>query len=118
MVYIREAHPVDEWQLPSNVAEGVEYAQTRSLAERQSLATACATGLKLDIPILIDTMDNAAALAYGAWPERLYVLSESGTVVYKGGKGPYGFAPDELEAFLIAAYPQPWVPLGVAGGGG
>jgi hypothetical protein len=56
--------------------------------------------LKLDIPILIDGMDNAADHAYNAWPERLYVLSPGGSVAYKGGKGPYGFSPDELHNFL------------------
>jgi hypothetical protein len=100
VVYIREAHPTDEWQVSNNVAEGVEFAQTRSMQERQTVADACAVGLKLDIPILIDRMDDAAGIAYSAWPERLYVLAVDGTIVYKGGKGPYGFAPDELDTFL------------------
>lgn len=30
MVYIREAHPSDEWQMPSNVEQGVVLAQPRS----------------------------------------------------------------------------------------
>ena len=45
-------------------------------------------------------MDNAAARAFGAWPERLYVLAPTGEVVYQGGKGPYGFKPEELDSFL------------------
>ena len=100
MVYIREAHPTDEWQVANNLAEHVEFAQTRSLEERHAVATACATSLKLDIPILIDKMDDVANKAFSAWPERLYVLDQDGCVLYKGGKGPYGFAPDELDAFL------------------
>ncbi len=78
----------------------MEFAQTRTMDERQTVASACAVGLRLDMPILIDTIENAADLAFNAWPERLFVLSVDGTVVYKGGKGPYGFAPEELEAFL------------------
>ena len=100
MVYIREAHPTDEWQVATNLTDQVEFSQTQSMAERHAVATACATALKLDIPILIDTMDDAANKAFSAWPERLYVLDEEGCVLYKGGKGPYGFAPDELDAFL------------------
>ena len=100
MVYIREAHPVDEWQAPDNLADHVEFAQTRTLAERRTVATACTVALNLNIPILLDTMDDAAGTAFQAWPERLYVLSESATVAYKGGKGPYGFAPEELSEFL------------------
>jgi hypothetical protein len=107
VVYIREAHPIDEWQVPNNVAEGVEFAQTRSEQERLQVATTCAVTLNLNIPILIDGMDDAAERAYRAWPERLYVLSKDGTVIYKGGKGPYGFKPDELEQFLIASCEAP-----------
>ena len=47
-------------------------------------------------------MENPAEEAYAGWPERLYVIDESGTVAYKGRKGPFGFDPDELEAFLEA----------------
>ena len=86
--------------MANNLAEHVEFAQTRSMEERHAVATACATALKLDIPILIDPMDDAANKAFSAWPERLFVLDADGTVLYKGGKGPYGFAPDELDAFL------------------
>lgn len=100
MVYIREAHPVDEWQVPNNLTDGVEYAQPRSAAERESVASACAVGMRLGIPILVDGMDDAAERAFNAWPERLYVLDKEGKVVYKGGKGPYGFAPDALDEFL------------------
>ena len=38
--------------------------------------------------------------AYGAWPERLYVIDREGRIAYQGGKGPYGFDPEELERFL------------------
>ena len=34
MVYIREAHPTDEWQLPGNIEDRVEFAQTRSTGQR------------------------------------------------------------------------------------
>ena len=86
--------------MPNNIAEGVEFAHTRTEEERNQVATACAVTLNLNIPILIDSMDDAAERAYNAWPERLYVLSKEGAVNYKGGKGPYGFNPEELERFL------------------
>jgi len=100
VVYIREAHPTDGWQMESNRQEGVEYAQPQTFAARQEVASACALGLKLSIPTLLDGMDNAADIAFNGWPERLYVLSPEGRVVYQGDKGPYGFDPDELECFL------------------
>ena len=100
VVYIREAHPADGWQMESNRAEGVEYAQPQTFSERQEAASACMIGLRLTIPALIDDMDNRADLAYNGWPERLYALSRRGEVVYQGGKGPYGFDIDELDRFL------------------
>jgi len=71
------------------------------------VAEACATRLALTMPVLLDGMDNAVSRAYNAWPERLYVISPEGRVVYQGSKGPYGFKPEELERFLaekLAAY--------------
>ena len=100
MVYIREAHPTDGWQMDSNRNEQVEHAQPQTLSERMTVASACSLGLKLTIPMLIDTMDNAADRAFNGWPERLYVLSTAGRVIYQGGKGPYGFDPEDLAGFL------------------
>jgi len=47
-------------------------------------------------------MDNVADRVFQGWPERLYVLSTEGRVVYQGGKGPYGFLLEELDSFLSA----------------
>jgi hypothetical protein len=86
--------------MESNRKAGVAYATPRTLAERHAIADACALGLKLSLPTLIDDMDSTADRTYGAWPERLYVVSTEGVVVYQGGKGPYGFDPEALERFL------------------
>lgn len=100
MVYIREAHPSDGWQMESNRKEQIEYAQPQTLTERTEVATACALGLKLAMPTLIDTMENVAETTYQAWPERLFVLSTDGHIAYQGGKGPFHFDPEELGRFL------------------
>jgi type I thyroxine 5'-deiodinase len=84
----------------SNVRDGIEAPQPRDLEERAALARECAARLGLTVPILLDGMENRIARAYGAWPERLYVISREGRIVYRGGKGPYGFDPDALAAFL------------------
>jgi hypothetical protein len=34
-------------------------------------------------------------------PDRMYVVGRDGRVVYKGGRGPFGFNPDEMEQALI-----------------
>lgn len=102
LVYIREAHPLDGWQTESNRNEGVVFAQHQNLAERKEVAESCAIGLNLTLPTLLDTMDNVADRVFQGWPERLYVLSTEGRVVYQGGKGPYGFLLEELDSFLSA----------------
>ena len=45
-------------------------------------------------------MTNAADEAYAGWPERLYVIDEHGAIAYKGKPGPFGYEPDEVEAWL------------------
>ncbi len=69
------------------------------------MALECAARLGLTAPLLLDGMANEADRAYSAWPERLYVVSREGRVVYRGGKGPYGFDPEELARFLGAYCP-------------
>jgi hypothetical protein len=82
------------------VRERIELAQPRSFQERREIAEICAARLSLSAPVLLDGMQNAASHAYQAWPERLYVVSREGTIAYQGGRGPYGFDPDELARFL------------------
>ena len=42
-------------------------------------------------------MDNAIDEAYGAAPERLYLMGKDGKVVYHGGAGPHFFDLEELD---------------------
>ena len=37
------------------------------------------------------------AAAYGALPDRLYLIGKGGTVVFQGDQGPWGFDPAALE---------------------
>jgi len=43
------------------------------------------------MPALIDGVDDAVGVAYGGWPDRLYVIGKDGRVVYAGERGPGGF---------------------------
>jgi hypothetical protein len=43
---------------------------------------------------------NVGERVYAAHPERLYVIGADGTVLFKGGKGPFGYDVDELDAWL------------------
>lgn len=97
VVYVREAHPTDGWQLGINKKEGVLFRQPKSFVERLGIADQMCSKLDLTIPTLIDGMDNAAGKAYAAWPDRLYLVSRKGRIAYKSGPGPFGFHPPELE---------------------
>lgn len=55
----------------------------------------CMLKLALEMPALVDEMDDAVSRAYAAMPERLYLIGCDGRVVYKGGMGPMFFRPDE-----------------------
>ena len=73
------------------------FHQPTTLEERLGIAEEMCTKLDLDIPTLIDGMDNAVGAAYAAWPDRLYLVGRNGRIAYKGGPGPMGFKPQELE---------------------
>ena len=74
--------------------------QTDSAGERAANAEICLTALKLSVPTVIDRDDNKVNAAYAGWPDRLYVVGADGKVAYKGGPGPGGFKPAEVEEWL------------------
>jgi Iodothyronine deiodinase len=96
IVYIREAHPEDGWVLADNRREGIALADPTSLEERAAAADACVLRLETRIPVLLDDVDDAVALAYGGWPDRLYLIDRDGRVAFQGERGPDGFKPEEL----------------------
>src|SRR5262249_30816989 len=99
-IYVLEAHPTDEWQMDQNERDGVCYAQPQTLAERCAIARDFVQKLAHGLPLLVDPIDNPADAAFAAWPERLYVIDEAGRVAFKGGPGPFGYHPEEVEAWL------------------
>lgn len=104
-VYIKEAHPEDEWQMDSNEKEGVCYPQPKTLEQRLAIANDFVRRFQYPIPLYVDPMDNPANRLYAGWPERLYVIDEGGKIVYKGEPGPFGFHPEEVEAWLQERFP-------------
>ena len=103
-VYVREAHPTDEWQMKSNVKDDVCYAQPKTLEQRVAIANDFTKRFKFPLPFGIDDMSNAANDAYAAWPERIYIIDESGRIAYRGGMGPFHYKPEEAREWLAARY--------------
>jgi len=64
--------------MKSNVKEDVCYAQPKTLEQRVAIANDFVQRLKYPVPFGIDDMSNAANDAYSAWPERIYIIDESG----------------------------------------
>ena len=103
-MYVREAHPTDEWQMKSNVKDDVCYAQPKTLEQRVIIANDFIKRFKFPLPFGIDDMSNAADNAYSAWPERIYIIDESGRIAYRGGMGPFKYYPAEVREWLAARY--------------
>lgn len=106
-VYIREAHPQDEWQMKSNVKEDICYPQPKTLAQRVAIADDFIKRSHFTLPLAVDDMRNLADLTYSAWPERIYVIDEKGFIAYRGGMGPFYYDPAEARAWLQKRFPAP-----------
>lgn len=96
VVYIREAHPEDGWVISSNREQGIAFNDPTNNNERNQAASMCAIRLKISIPVVVDDIDDKVASAYGALPDRLYLIDRGGRIVFQGEPGPWGFVPQKL----------------------
>lgn len=94
IVYIEEAHPSDGWALKNNYNIPKHRTQEERCAAARFL-------LSHNPPctVRVDSMLDAANLAYGASPERLYIIRES-QIVYQGGPGPMSYNTQEVRVWL------------------
>lgn len=106
LVYVREAHPSDGWRMTSNERAGINLAQPQSNADRRSVAAECRQHLALDIPFLVDTVEDEVGAMYSGMPNRLYLIDREGRIAFKNGRGPFGFHPRELEQALVLLLEQ------------
>ena len=100
VVYIREAHPEEGWVVTPNRNEDIRVNDPASTEERVDVAAACALRLEIKMPVVVDEVDDQIASAYGALPDRLYLIDQSGKVAFQGERGPWGFKPEALEAAI------------------
>ena len=102
VVYVREAHPTDAWQVEANERDGVLFAQPTTLAERIEVANACSLRLDLSIPTLIDDIADSTDRKYYALPDRLFLVGRDGRIAFRGAPGPFGFVAEELEQAIVS----------------
>ena len=104
LVYIREAHTVDGWQVRRNLAENVLFANTRSSEERMDVAGVCLRTLQIAFPTLVDDAEDSVERSYWGWPDRLYVVDREGRIALKGHPGPFGLRPKRVKATLTRLF--------------
>ena len=85
-----------------NEAAGIQINDHTSYEEREAVAELCTTALDLTVPAIIDKFDNAVEIAYGGFPDRIYVVDSDGIVRYKTKQGPFGWDIPEATAALDA----------------
>ena len=110
LVYIREAHALDEWITKDNTDDGVAVSQPWTLGARREAAHAMCSKLNVSIPAVTDTVDDDVSTTWGAWPDRIYVLDEAGVVVLKTAVGPFGFKPKDVRDLLVTRWGLPLSP--------
>lgn len=106
LIYVREAHPSDGWWMLSNQRVGINPAQPQTDEERRSVAQTCRRHLDIEIPLLVDTIDDRVGQTYSGMPNRLYLIDTEGKIAFKSGRGPFGFVPRELEQALILLFKE------------
>ena len=62
-------------------------------AERRGVAEKFVADMDLQIPALLDGVDDAVGKAYASHPDRLYLIGKDGRVAFAGERGPFGFEP-------------------------
>lgn len=113
LIYTREIHPVGEKGRdgkPRKPREGPKIDQHTSMEERVIAADQCIKGLKLTIPTLLDTMDNAYLKKYGGIPAGTAVIDIHGKIAYWTPGAAKGCKPDKAREAIKK--------LLAAGGGG
>jgi hypothetical protein len=96
VVYIREAHPEEGWVVTMNRDQDILVNDPTSDGERAEVAATCAVRLEIQMPVVVDKVDDEIARAYGALPDRLYLIGRGGRVAFQGEPGPFGFKPEAL----------------------
>jgi len=94
-IYTREAHAADSAR-PNNK----DIEQPISTEERREVAAKFLEDTQLNMPAVLDTIDDQASKDYASLPDRMYLVSKTGKIAYAGERGPRGFKPDELESAI------------------
>ncbi len=101
-IYIAEAHARNEWPVGKTISC---VDQPTTLSQRLENARQFQKKFYLQMPMLVDNMENTFHTTYGSWPFRFYVIHH-GKVVLKAEPGQPDFAYDlnEIDQWLADFY--------------
>jgi len=91
---------MDEGQVPENMRDGIHIVQPRTFEERLRVVETCAVRSSVEMPILVDTIDNEVKSEYEAQPDRLVIVGADGNIAYASEMGWEGFDASNLEGTL------------------
>ena len=89
LVYISEAHAKNDL-VPTYSAFKYDIREPESLEQRIGVAAMLVQNKGLTLPCLVDDMDNKTAKTYHAWPDRVYLIDETGHIGIASPRGPAG----------------------------
>ncbi len=99
VVYISEAHPQDLWPLGQHVCLNAH----KTIEDRIEAAQMYKEKFNLELPLVVDSMENEFDGQYAAWPERFFVI-ESGKMSFIGmpSEEDEGFSKGTLDLYLAS----------------
>jgi len=100
LIYTREAHPADGWQVQNNLDQNIIFNEPTSDGERTEIAAICQLEMDINMPMLIDGVDNEVEEKYISLPMRLFLIDKDGNLAYVGDRGPRGFDIDGWEEMI------------------
>jgi Spy/CpxP family protein refolding chaperone len=83
VIYTREAHAKDEWDVQRNQDDHIEIAQPTDDAGRIEVAKRAREAMKITIPIALDDLSDSVATAYGGMPNAAVIVDRDGTIAYR-----------------------------------
>jgi len=101
-IYIGEAHASDQWPAGKTISC---VDQSTKLEQRLENARQFEKKYNFEMPMIVDSMDNAFHSTYGSWPFRFYVINH-GKLVLKAepGETTYGYDLNELDVWIDDFY--------------
>lgn len=106
LVYTREEHPEETGKKYADWMRVPAQKDACSLEERAQAARQLRRLCNLQLPILVDNMQDTVSTAYQGRPSRLFVLDRGGCFAFVGALGPAGFHPEQAAPELDKLLPS------------